>query len=195
MWLKLITPPAALPVTVAEAKANLIYSASDQDAFIESLIRIAVSHLEARNGILGRALITQTWETRLERFPTRYNGRIELPFPPLQEVDWIKYLDATGAEQTVAPSTYVVDGQHLIGRVRLAPGQAWPSTLCDETAVRIQFKAGYGDTAATVPPAIKQAILLLVGHWWLNREAVGQAGGPHAFAVEALTSAFRVAPI
>ncbi len=194
MWLKQIEPPAETPVTLAEAKANLRYSASDQDAFIAGLIAAAVGHLEGRNGILGRSLVTQTWETRLERFPCRYNGRIELPMPPLQSVQSIKYLDAAGDEQTVDPATYIVDEQHLIGRVRLAPGKTWPATLCDEAAVRIRFVAGYGNAAA-VPAPLKQAILLLVGHWWLNREAVGQAGGPHAFAVEALTQQFKVVPV
>jgi uncharacterized phiE125 gp8 family phage protein len=194
MWLNLVTPATKLPVTLAEAKANLQYGASDKDTFIEGLVQAATSHLEGRTGILGRALVTQTWEARFDGFPCRYGGRIELPMPPLQSVDWVKYVDAAGVVQTIPDTDYVVDAQHLIGRVRPAYGKAWPVPRCEEGSVRIQFKAGYGEPAA-VPTPIKQAINLLVGHWWLNREAVGQAGGPHAFAVEALTMPFRVVPL
>jgi uncharacterized phiE125 gp8 family phage protein len=194
MWLKLVTPPAEMPVSLAEAKANLQYSATDKDAFIASLVATATAHIEGRAGIAGRALVTQTWETRLDGFPCRYGGRIEFPLPPLQSVEWIKYVDASGVVQTIDPADYVVDAQHLIGRVRPAYNKFWPVPRCEEGSVRIQFIAGYG-SAAAVPPPIKQAINLLVGHWWLNREAVGQTGGPHAFAVEALLQPYRVMPL
>jgi uncharacterized phiE125 gp8 family phage protein len=193
MWLNLVTPPTEPPVSLAEAKANLRYTASDQDAFIGALVTAATAHLEGRTGILGRALVTQTWETRIDRFPCRYGGRIELPLPPLQSVDWIKYVNDAGTLVTIDPGDYVVDAQHIIGRIRPAYGKTWPIPRCEDGAVRVQFKAGYGGGAA-VPQPIKQSILMLVAHWWLNREAVGQAGGPHAFAVEALTMPFRVVP-
>jgi len=125
---------------------------------------------------------------RIDCFPWR---RIELPMPPLQSVTSLKYIDDAGVEQTMPTADYVVDAQHMIGRIRPAHGTQWPSTLDDEGAVRITFVAGYG-AAGAVPQPIKQAILLLVGHWWINREAVGEAGGPHALAVEALTQPFRV---
>lgn len=191
MWLLLATPASDQPVSLAEAKAHLRVTNSAEDDMITGLVAAATAHLEGRNGILGRALLTQTWEMRIDAFPTRAGGRIELPFPPLQSVAWIKYLDSNGTEQTIDPALYSVDAQHMVGRVRPAYGQSWPATLADDGAVRIRFVAGYG-TAAAVPQALKQAILLLVGHWWMNREAVGQAGGPQALAVEALTSPYRV---
>ena len=191
MWLSLATPAETPPVTLAEAKAHLRVLASDQDGLISVLVMAATAHLEGRNGILGRALVTQTWDMRIDCFPRRHAGRIELPMPPLQSVTWIKYLDGEGVEQTLANTEYTVDAQHMIGRVRPAYGKQWPVALDDEGAVRIRFVAGYG-AADVVPVPIKQAILLLVGHWWINREAVGQAGGPHALAVEALTSPYRI---
>lgn len=192
MWLSPITPAASKPVSLAEAKAHLRYMRTDQDALIEGLIGSATEHLEGRNGILGRALVTQTWEVRLDCFPSRHRGRIELPMPPLQSVTSVKYIDTAGVERTLTSGTdYVTDAQHMIGRIRPAYGKTWPHTIDDEGAVRITFVAGYGDAAA-VPNGIRQAILLLVGHWWLNREAVGQAGGPHALAVEALTMPYRI---
>lgn len=191
MWLAPVTPPAEMPVTLAEAKDHLRVLTGAEDGLITGLVAAATQHLEGRSGILGRALVTQTWDMRLDCFPRRVGGRIELPMPPLQSVTWIKYIDGNGDEVELPTSEYVVDAQHMIGRVRPAYGLQWPTALDDEGAVRIRFVAGYGGAAA-VPVPIKQAILLLVGHWWINREAVGQAGGPHALAVEALTSPFRV---
>ena len=42
-----------------------------------------------------------------------------------------------------------------------------------------------------MPEPIKQALKLLIGHWFLSREAVGQVGAPVAMAVEALTAPYR----
>ncbi|MEL6375055.1 MAG: head-tail connector protein [Pseudomonadota bacterium] len=190
MWLALETPPAAQPVTLDEAKRQLRVFSTAEDAFIGGLIAVATQHLEGRSGMLGRALMTQTWDVRFDCFPRRHRGRIELPMPPLQSVTWIKYLDEAGTEVTLPAERYQVDAQHMIGRVRPAYGETWPVTLNDEGAVRIRFVAGYGDADA-VPMPIKQAILLLVGHWWINREAVGDARA-QALTVEALTNPYRM---
>mgnify|MGYP000358402268 CR=1 FL=1 len=190
MWLSLVTPAAEPAVSIADAKRHLRYFASDNDAFIGSLILAATLHLEGRNGILGRALVTQTWEMRLDEFGCAPGGRIELPMPPLQSVAWVKYIDDAGIERTVPEDDYTVDAQHIIGRIRPRYGKVWPVTLPDENVVRIRFTSGYG-AADAVPQPLKQAILLLVGHWWINREAVGQSGGPHAMAVEALVSPYK----
>lgn len=187
MYLERTTAPAATPVTLAEAKAHVRYAASDSDDLITALIQAATTHLEGRNGILGRALITQTWEWRVDYFP----ACLEVPLPPLQSVTSVKYLDDNGVEQTLDPSAYVVEAHHRNGRIRPVYNTIWPTTRPESGAVRIVFVAGYGDAAA-VPQPIKHAILLLVGHWWFNREAVGDPMTPVPLAVEALTNPFRI---
>ena len=187
MDLRLISPPAEAPVSLAEAKAHLRYLAGDQDALISSLVLAATAHLDGRSGILGRAVVTQTWELRLDRFP----ARIELPLPPLQSVTSIVYLDDTGSETTLDPAAYVVEPGHYHGRIRPAYGLTWPVPRDESGAVRIRFLAGYGD-ASDVPAPLKHAILLLVGHWWLNREAAGEEQFAHPMAVDALTLPYRV---
>ena len=192
MFLSLVTAAAEQPVTLAEAKAHLRVLTTDEDSLIGALVAAAAAHLEGRSGVLGRALVTQTWDVRFDRFPfAGNNGRIELPLPPLQSVTSVKYLDFTGTEVTLAADQYAVDTGHMIGRLRPAYGLTWPSTRDEDGAVRIRFVAGYG-SASAVPTPIKQAILLLVGHWWINREAAGDAKGPLAFAVDALTTPYRI---
>jgi uncharacterized phiE125 gp8 family phage protein len=68
----------------------------------------------------------------------------------------------------------------------------WPLTQPGKSkAVSVDFVAGYGPTPATVPALLKQAICLLVGHWFENREAVGNVGGEVAFAVDSILKIYR----
>jgi uncharacterized phiE125 gp8 family phage protein len=53
--------------------------------------------------------------------------------------------------------------------------------------IQVTYVAGYG-AAASVPQKYKQAMLLLIGHWYENRETVivGTISGPIALAVDSL---------
>jgi uncharacterized phiE125 gp8 family phage protein len=162
--LKLVTAPTVDPVTETEAWNHLRIDltgsppvpVADRDR-IALLLKAAVADLDGRNGWLNRALITQTWELQLEMFPP---NEIALPLPPLQSVVSVKYDDVNGAEQTVPVSDYKVDTTSRGGRIVLVTGKSWPATLDQIHAVRIQFTAGYGDSAADVPEDIKAAVLL-----------------------------------
>jgi len=109
---------------------------------------------------------------------------------------FIKYYDTDDTEATFAASNYFVDTKSEPGRVALNYSAAWPSTtLRPVNGVCVIFVAGYGDAAANVPQYIKSAILLLIGHWYENREG---AAIPSAipkeipFGVEALLWKERV---
>jgi uncharacterized phiE125 gp8 family phage protein len=172
MALKLITAAAAEPVTLAEAKAHL--RATDaEDALIGTLILAARQALDGRDGILGRALMEQTWELVLDAFPC---PSIDIPLPPLKSVTSVKYIDADGVEQTLAEAAYTVDADSEPGRVVVV--DAWPPTKAVPNAVRIRFVAGYAD-ATSVPDGLKAAMLLHIGDLYVNRER-GITGTIHA---------------
>ena len=64
-------------------------------------------------------------------------------------------------------------GDHQRGRVAAAVNSTWPTARHDTLdAVTILFTAGHGTTQDSVPRSIKDAIRLLVGHRYENREAV-----------------------
>jgi len=168
MALKLITPAAAEPVSLAEAKLQLRVDVSDDDVLITGLITAA---REAVETITRRALVTQTWELVLDEFPG--GSQVEMPLPPLQSITSIKYKVAAGTESTFASSSYVVDTDSAPGRVVLDDGASWPGDdLYEASAVRIRFVAGYGATGAAAPQSIRQAMLLMIGHWYESREQV-----------------------
>ena len=191
MALKLITAPATEPVTSTEAKAHLRVDTTADDTLIGTLITAARQHVEAH---LRRALITQTWELVTDAFPV--GDVLRLPLPPLVSVTSIKYTDEDGAESTFSSGLYVVDTDSTKGRVVLKNGETWPSvTLAAANGVRVRYVAGYGEASA-VPRPIRQAILLLIGTMYENRESVLVAQGVTVaqlpFGVDALLMPYRI---
>jgi uncharacterized phiE125 gp8 family phage protein len=184
MALKVITPPTVEPVTLTEAKLHCRVDGSSEDTLITGLIQAAREHVE--NIILHKALVTQTLEYVISAFP---ENDLQLPMPPLASVTSIKYTDSVGVESTIAPADYVVNSDCSPGLVIPAYGKSWPSaTLRPSGGIRVRYVAGYG-LAASVPQGFKQAILLLIGHLYQNRELMANASlGEMPFAVTALCS-------
>ena len=124
-------------------------------------------------------------------------GVFRLPKPPLASVTSIKYTDEDAVEATFSSSNYLVDTDTEPGRVLLKNGVSWPAvTLKEAGAVRVRYVAGYGAAGSNVPQAIRQAILLVIGSLYENREDVLVAQGVTVttlpFGVEALLASYRV---
>lgn len=174
MALRLVSAPAVEPVSLAEAKLHLRVDTSADDALIGGLIATARAHVEemCRPQV---AMLTQTWEMLLDAFPDK--DEIELRPWPLQSVTSISYTSPAAAT-TVWPNTnYVVDTYSEPGRVSLVAGVSWPpAPLRRLNGVAIRFVAGYGDAGTAAPLQLRQAVLLLVGHWYENREPVITTG-------------------
>lgn len=172
MALTLVTGPKVEPISLAEAKLHLRVDITDDDTLIRSLIVTARENVE---GISRRALITQTWKYILDEFPE--DDEIVLPLPPLQSVASITYKDQDGNASTFSSGDYIVNTDADPGKIVLGYGKSWPSTSLYPTgAVTVQFTAGFGDAATDVPEKYRQAMLLLIGHWYENREAIATTG-------------------
>lgn len=195
MALRLIDGPDAEPLSLAQVRLHLRIDASGapashpDDELLTRYIAAARRHLDGRDGWLGRVFITQTWDLLLDRFPA---AEIRVPLPPLQSVSSVQYMDTAGDTQTLSTDDYTVDAVSEPGWI--VPGTAgWPSTYDQINAVAVRFVAGYGTTGADVPETIVQAMLLLIGHWYQNREAVARDGlAPLPMAVESLLAPLRV---
>lgn len=165
----IVTPPAAEVVTLAEQKAHMRVDHDDDDALIEAMIAAAREHIDGVDGWLGRALVQQTWDMKLNGFPLLSStGRIVVPLAPLIRVDQITYRDPAGQTQTLAPSVYhVVDGGSQRSFIVLEPNQSWPGTDDRHDVVTVRFTAGY---AANVPFPIKAALMIMAADLYENRE-------------------------
>lgn len=184
----LVTAPAATPISLTEAKVQLDVSYTDKDTLITALIAAATAHLDGWTGILGRCLVTQTWRQDFDRF----NRCLRLPLYPVSAVSSVKYDDTSDVEQTVSAADYDLLDDDLGAFVRFKDAYSFPSIHIDRPALRVTYTAGYAD-AASVPAAIRQAMLLMVRHWFDNPSAVviGVTAQPMPMAVDALLAPWR----
>lgn len=164
-----VSAPAVLPVSLAEAKATLNVVGGDDDSLLSSMIGEATAAYDGPEGTLGRCLISQVWKYTLDRFLI---GEIRLPLAPHIAVSSVAYVDPAGATVTLDPAAYRVSGLGSMPGARLAPaiGTSWPVTARVPDAVEVTFTAGFGTTAADVPPDVKRLILGTVGTLYLQRE-------------------------
>lgn len=187
MRYKTVTPVAAEPVTLELTKLHLRVDSDDEDDLILSLIQSARTYCE---NYTGRALATQTIEAYLDEFPVA--DEIELPRPPLQSVTSVIYKNSDSVSTTMTVTTeYIVDADSDVGRVVLPYGKSWPSfTAYTVNPIKIKYVAGYTET----PEPLKQAMLLIIGHWYANREDVvtGTVSKSIELASRALMNQYRV---
>jgi uncharacterized phiE125 gp8 family phage protein len=187
----LISKPSNLPVTLAEAKAHVRVEHSEDDSLIAGLIESATSYLDGYTGILGRALIMQTWRQDFAGFCEK----MRLSLYPAQSVSSVTYVDSAGVSQTLSAGAYMLRTDELGAYVSPTPSVAWPVGLEANSIVSVTYVAG----EAQAPAAIKQAVLLMIGDWYRSREtfAIGVTTERVALSatVNALIAPFRRAQI
>ena len=199
-----VAPPASEPIALEDARRRLHEDAlgdpatSAHDPDITAMIKAAREYLDGSSGILGRALVPQTWELRLDGFP---GGRawpggaaIDLPLPPLRSVEAVTYLDATGTARTLPAEDYQVLGLGGAAAASIVPafGKTWPSTRLQPESVAVRFVCGYA--SGQIPEPIVGAMHLLIGHWFENRQAVtiGLVSKALELGVTAMVGPYRV---
>ena len=204
MALKLITAPAAEPISTADARTHCRVDDTTDNSYLDALVAAAREHCEM---FTGRALISQTWDLYLDRFPCgdyfgdvgRYRdaAAIRLPKPPAVSITSVVYYDTSGTLQTMDASLYSLDTASEPARLTPVYGSVWPATQDIPNAVKIRFVCGYGAAGSAVPASIIHAMKLLVGHWYENREqvATGTIATNLPMAVEALLWGNRVLEI
>lgn len=162
MKFKRITAPASEPLSLAEAKDHLRIETSDQDSLIAAMIQTARETVEE---YLNRKLISQTWTAYFDQ----WSSVMEL-LPEVSAVNSVKYMDVSNVQQTLSTSVYELTNGTLVGGVRRKYNQDWPELLDHSDVIEIEFVCGYGaDT--DVPEPIKQAMKLLIGQYYENRES------------------------
>lgn len=190
MGLRLVTPAATTIVSVDEAKSHLHVLHTDDDAYIGGLIEAAQDWMAGERSWLGRVVVSQEWELTLSSFPA---GKIDLPRPPLVSVDGVFYTPTDGGSEVEIVDFRTIDvGVADGGYILPAKNGSWPPTDGEPGSVRIEFTTGF----ATVPPAIKHATLLTIGHWYENREAATEVKlSDLPLAVDALLMPYRNWPV
>ena len=164
---EVVTPPSvdAEVLTLTDLKAQCRIDVVDEAELVKGHLAAAIDKLESDTGLILRPT---TFALMLDRFPCATRA-IELARAPVTSIESITYFDADGEEQTLESDNYLA----AFGRPsRIVPafGTHWPPSQRRPQAVRIEFVCGFAE--GEVPPRALQAIRMMVGHWFLNREAV-----------------------
>lgn len=164
--LELLEAPATTPVTLTEVKDQLRVEHTDDDTLINRLISVAVAYTDVQ-GALGHAMISQKWGQWVDSTPP---ASVKLILGPVIQVNAIKYYDTNGDLQTDTLTNYEVLGTSFATTVGPKEGFAWPVTQDRSDAIRIEYTIGYGETTADIPQTLRHALMMLIGHWYDNRE-------------------------
>ena len=187
MGLFLTAAPAVEPVTVDEAKMHLRIDQDEEDTLLASLIAASRLQIEA---VLDVALITQSWSLELDTWPD--SRELHVPLWPVQSVEAVQIMDQDGEVVDLCTSALVLDGASKPPRLVSTAGN-WPEPGVPALGIEIGFTAGFGNSASDVPAPIKQALLMLVAHWYEHREPseTGKTVTPIPDAISALLMPFR----
>jgi uncharacterized phiE125 gp8 family phage protein len=139
--IRVVTGPRAEPIhkTPVKSQCSIVAAVTEFDADFDTWIRTARTMYEQEAEV---ALVTQTLEVALDRFPTGDNP-IEIHRVPVQSISSITYLDSAGGSQTLASANYILDRFHEPALIRPLYAEAWPVSREQPRSVVVTFVAGY----------------------------------------------------
>lgn len=186
-YTRTVVQPTAEPLSLDEVKLHLRVDGDDEDDWITPQITAA---RQAAENFCNRYIAEQGVEMRVPGWPYcgwvwnspwggGFHNRDTFLLPgsdPARDVE-IKYIDIDGAEQTLDPAVYSLDQFRAPSTIGTAYNQSWPPARNEQGAIRVTYTAGYSVPGASpepypLPAAIRSAMLLLIGNWYENREAV-----------------------
>lgn len=149
--------PAPLPVALAEVKAQLRLSISDEDALIAGIVRAAADACEAFTGL---ALVERPLT---ETLPAAASWT-RLGATPVRAILGVETLDPDGEGSPLAAEAYAVDID--------AAGDGWVRLTgpIEAKRVRISYRAGLAAGPNALPEAIRHGIVRLAAHLYATRD-------------------------
>jgi len=158
-----VTGPTAEPITLSEAKKQLEIASNDtsHDVHLSALIQAAREQWEHDTDTVT---CFQTLKVRI----ASWTDGLSLPKSPVHSITSIQYFDGANALQTLSSSIY----QLHEGQIRIAYLQVLPGTSARWDAWTINYKCGYSDDGARVPAIAKNAMQMLVAHYFENRDMI-----------------------
>lgn len=176
-----VEAPQGVLVPVEELRLQVRADTDEQDSLIKAYERAAVDFLDGYTGRLGRCILRQKWALPLVGNPEA----VFLPFPDCRELE-IKHLDDQGTWSDVeGVSVTQMDDYALL-----------MDLPADQSGLYLTCWAGW-ETAEDVPENLKQAVRLMVAHWFdpdadrnVRNIAPGGLPGSVAAMIEPLVHVF-----
>ncbi len=180
--LKIIANPAVTPVSRIEARQHLRLDDDVDDSQVRSYIQAGTDWAENYTNRFfisrtcqmmldgARELDTPLWEgMRTGHYSRPLSSHIELAANPVISVESINYYADDDTQTLWAASNYYVDTYSEPARIVLRDGGTYPTDMRAFNGLEINFTAGYGTNAASVPEAIRLAILQYVTFLYEHR--------------------------
>ena len=170
----LVTGPVASIVSLGDLRLHCRVDATLEDIGIQSFADAATAYLDGWRGILGRAIMPQTWAQEFTGW-----GELRLAMPDVTAIR-VTYIDIAGASVAATSATLTA---MAIGPVVIASG---PAT----SLVRVEYDCAM---PAQQLPSAQHIVKLLVSHWYSNRDAaiIGTISSDTPMAVDMLVGALR----
>ena len=164
--LKVVTAAASNPIAQSEAKDHLRVTTSDEDTYISNLITAAT---QMAQNYTNSYFINTTLRMHLSYFPDKeirlYGGRIN-------SLSSVKYYNDSNALTIWSADNYNVNLDAEPCLVYYGDDSNTPEVYDRTDAVQINYVSGYGSSSSDVPMSIRQAILMIIGHLFENRQDV-----------------------
>jgi uncharacterized phiE125 gp8 family phage protein len=159
---RLKTAPITEPLVLSELKIHLRLDAActDEDVYLSSLITVARQMVEKYTSTL---LGSQVWELSMDAADYSF----EINKLPVISIDEYKYIDENNVSKDMSAFTTVYeDLKSYPARIRT---EDVPSIYdFGFNQISLEFTAGL----VIIPDALKQAMLLIIGHLYENRQDV-----------------------
>lgn len=152
--LSYLIEPEIDPVTVAELKSHLRIEHEIEDTYLQNLIRTATEYIENE---LQQALIQRTYVYECSKITAKDDLRfVQLPMGPVLEVLSVEQKKLDDAR--IGLRRYVLQDDRIL----------LPSALMNP--IIVTYRAGFGVYPKHIPAPIKQAILMVAGECYENRQ-------------------------
>ena len=177
----------AEPVTLPEAKAqtNMVDDDS-QDTFLTSLIAPARAYVER----VSRHLFVAGARTETFR---RWGDYLEIWRRPIASVDSVEYSTSDDPADDIEYTGFAADLNSFPLRIYAALGGNGFPELVDGQTITVTYTTGALDATSEEYLIGKRAMLLLIGHWFENRETavIGQTSAEVDYAVRSMLDELR----
>lgn len=173
--LRLVEKGTAAILTLTDIKTQLRIDDTDSDALLDIYLEAAIDLVERET---TRALRDNVYEWRLDQWPS-CGAMLKLPIAPVRDVLTVTYVDADEAEQSVDVALWDWERSSTGADLWFSTDFDFPTIGRERGGLRIGFEAGSdadlgtgseGDADLVVPPLAKPCLLLIIAHWFQNRE-------------------------
>ncbi len=158
----------AAGIESAQNFTNMRFGSTTYIMYLESWTDVYVSN--TYDGYLYRDVATSL-NTAQGGYYSPYTGLAQfiLPYPPLDRITGVQYYDRANVQQSFSSyNSFAFTNQK--GFIEITKGTDLPDVYERADAIQINFTGGFGSSGSDIPDAIKQAILLIVGHLYEKRE-------------------------